>query len=164
MIWTKLKKTSEALLADSLKGRIEYHITRYGSGISCFMARGWITLDKKEIVNFSTIKRFRDSYDLSGEWYSADKQVADTLDLQGVFTRDDFVDALETYVKSPVEVSLLSPNPIVRALAMPDRRLGKRRLSKLSIGESEHQFVETFYRIRCRAEGLLPDARCSRSR
>ena len=75
---------------------------------------------------------------------------------RGVFTRDDFVDALETYVASPVEASLLSPNPILRALAMLDRRLGKRRLSKLSVGENEHQIVETFYRIRCQAEGLLP--------
>ena len=85
MIWTKLKKTSEALLADSLKGRIEYHITRYGPGVSYFMARGWVTFDKNEIVNFSTVKRYRDSCNLSGEWFSADKQVADTLDAQGRF-------------------------------------------------------------------------------
>ncbi len=161
MVWTKLKKTAEALFADSLKGRIEYHLTRYGNGISYFMSRGWITLDKEEIANFSTIKRVRESYELTGEWYSDKQQAIDTLDRRGIFTRDDFVNALEKYVGMQVEDAVQSSNPIIRAIAMFDRRLGKRRIGALSLREDEYRLVTTFYRIRCQAEGLQPETSTS---
>ena len=45
MKWSKLKKAAEALLADALKRRIQYHVTQYGPGDSYTMARGWITFD-----------------------------------------------------------------------------------------------------------------------
>ena len=161
MIWTKLKKTAEALLADTLKGRIEYHLTRYGKGVSYFMSRGWITLDKKEIANFSTIKRIRESYELTGEWYSDEQQTIDILDRRGIFTRDDFVDALEKYIGMQVEDAIQSSNPIIRAIAMFDRRLGKRRIGALSLGEGEYQLVATFYQMRCQAESLQPETNTS---
>ncbi len=157
MIWTKLKKTAEALLSDALKERIEYHVTRYGNGVSDFMARGWVTFDGKEIANFSTIGRIRESYELTGEWYSTNQEAIDTLDKKGMFTRDDFVDALEKYVGMQVEDAIQSSNPIIRALAMFDRRLGKRRISTLSLGEDEHPLVVAFYKIRCQAEALAKE-------
>lgn len=155
MVWTKLKKVVEAHMADSLQGRIQYHLARYGKGVSYFMSRGWITFDKDEIANFSTIKRVRASYTLTGEWYSHDNQVLTYLDKEGIFTRDDFVNALEEYVELQVEDAIRSSNPIIRAVAMFDRRLGKRRLSVLSMTEDEHQLVKTFYKIRCQAEGFV---------
>lgn len=157
MIWTKLKKTTEAFIADRLKGRIEYHLARYGKGVSYFMRRGWITFDKKEIAAFSTIKRVRESYALTGQWYSTDPQAIAHLDKEGIFTRDDFVNALEEYAGLQVEDAIKSPNPIIRAIAMFDRRLGKRRLSALSLRADEHQLVKSFYTIRCQAEGLQPE-------
>jgi len=154
MIWTRLKKTSEALLADSLQGRIEYHLARYGRGISYFMRRAWITFDKEEIAIFSTIKRVRESYELAGEWNSKDPQVIAHLDKEGIFTRDDFVNGLEEYIQLQVEDVVKSPKPIIRAIAMFDRRLGKRRLSSLLLPKDEHQLVKSFYMLRCQAEGL----------
>jgi hypothetical protein len=41
----------------------------------------------------------------------------------------------------------------VQALAMFDRRVGKRRLAKMSV-ENEHPLVRKFYELRCQAEGL----------
>ncbi len=152
MVWTKLKKIVEALMADSLQGRIEYHLARYGKGVSYFMSRGWITFDKDEIANFSTIKRVRESYTLTGEWCSQDKQVLTYLDKEEIFTRDDFVNALEEYVELQIEDAIRSSNPIIRAVAMFDRRLGKRRLSAFSMTEDEHQLVRTFYKIRCQSD------------
>jgi len=52
--WSRLKKATEELLTPSLRGRIQYHITSYGPGESVIMTRVWITLDKQEILNFSS--------------------------------------------------------------------------------------------------------------
>jgi hypothetical protein len=44
MIWSKLKKSLEALLAD-VKKHLQLHLTRYGPGVSSLMNRAWITWD-----------------------------------------------------------------------------------------------------------------------
>lgn len=155
MIWTKLKKIAEALIADTLQGRVEYHLARYGKrGVSSFMRRGWITLDKDEIANFSTVKRVRKVFDLTGKWYSDNARALAYLDEEGIFTRDDFVNGLEEYVGLQVEDAISSSKPIIRAVAMFDRRLGKRRLMTMSLRVDEHRLVKNFYQIRCQAEGL----------
>ncbi len=98
MIWTKLKKAAESLVADSLQGRIQYHLARYGRGISFVMRRGWITFDDCQLGNFSTIKRIRERFARTGDWYSEDAQSEASLDEEGFFTRDDFVNSLEEYI------------------------------------------------------------------
>ncbi len=55
MHWSKLKHTIESKFADSIKGRIELFSTCYRKPNSN-TGRGWITIDKNEIVNFATIK------------------------------------------------------------------------------------------------------------
>jgi hypothetical protein len=58
VIWTKTKRALEALLAESVKKRVRYHVTRYSAGgISYYFTRAWITWDGEEIVNFSTAKQ-----------------------------------------------------------------------------------------------------------
>src|SRR5262245_32132877 len=111
MIWSKLKKRSEELLATSLNGRVKYHLTRYGHGVSAHMTRGWITFDGREILTCSTIKQVRESYQLAGEWYSDKKEVKDELHRQMIFTRDEYVGALEEYVQGTIDDLLQSENP-----------------------------------------------------
>ena len=54
------------------------------------------------------------------------------------------------------EKSLVSKNPLVRILALLDRRLGKRRLLALEESmEQELDWVRAFYVIRMQAEGLM---------
>lgn len=155
MIWSKLKKTAEALLAEPLKGRVAYHLTRYGPGVSHMMTRGWVTFDQDEILNCATSKWIRENHQLTGEWYSHDPQAIERLEEQGIFTRQDFVAALETYVVIKVEAALQSEDPLIRAFAMFDRRVGKRTLQEISFRDDETPFVSKFYRIRCEVEGLL---------
>jgi hypothetical protein len=82
------------------------------------MRRGWITFDGQQIWNFSTIKRFRESFVRTGDWYSVDEQVNSHLDEDGFFTRNDFVNGLKEYIGLQVDDAILSTNPIIRALAM----------------------------------------------
>jgi len=162
MIWTKLKKLSEDLLATSLQSRVEYHLTRYGSGVSAFMTRGWITFDGHEIVSCSTIKHIRKSYYLTGKWYSDEKSTLDELQRQGIFTRQEYVAALSEYIRSPVQSALQSVNPITRAIVLLNRRIGKRTLRQMTFPEDELQIVKDFYCIRCQAEVLYKSLKDTR--
>lgn len=60
MMWSKIKKEVENKFTDKLKKRIRVHITSYGSDIDVkdLYNRGWITVDGKEVVNFSTPEMF----------------------------------------------------------------------------------------------------------
>ncbi len=153
MIWSKLKKVVQGLLADSLQRRMEYHLTRYGPGVSYFMARGWITLDGQEIYNFSTIKQIRQYHDETGNWWP-EKENLEKLHNDSIFSRDDYVDSLEEYVLLDINDALSSSNPLVRAFAMFDRRVGKRRLKTIKLSDDELPIVKNFYHIRCKADGI----------
>jgi hypothetical protein len=56
VIWSKLRKALDELLCETLRGRVQYHYTRYGPGFSHVMTRAWITVDKQELVYFSAIE------------------------------------------------------------------------------------------------------------
>jgi hypothetical protein len=154
MVWTRLKKLSEGLLAPTLRGRAAYHLARYGPGLSGNMVRGWVTLDGHEILSCSTIVQVRSGHALAGTWHSQDPAVAEALHRQGIFTRDEFVEALEMCVAEPVEALLQARQPLVRALAQFDRRVGKRRLRELRAASNEMPVVLNFHAIRREAERI----------
>ena len=154
MIWSKLKKLNQDLLAASLQDRMKFHLTRYGPGVSDLMTRGWITFDGRELVSCSTIKQVREGYRMTGTWHSNEKGALDDLHAEGIFTRDEFVEALEEHVRDPIRAVLRSVNPLARAIALCDRRIGKRSLGQVVFSDTELQVVREFYRVRCLAEGL----------
>lgn len=121
------------------------------------MNRGWITFDQKEIFSCSTIKSAVELHQSTGVWYSHDVQVINSLHRQGVFTLNDFDEALDAVVLLKIEDVLASGNPLSRALAMFDRRLGKRKLEAITVSDEECSVVKDFYLIRCGTEGLLGD-------
>lgn len=172
MFWSIRKKKLEERLANSLKGRIQYHVTRYGPGFSHSQARAWITFDKQELVNFSTISWYLEKLKLSREiqvinhvtdyrdakqkegYYLAYKQAEEILRKRELFTRAFFECSVEEYLNLSIEKVLQSENPLIRGFAMLDRRLGKRRLAKLELDPVETQLVKRFFTLRCEVEQI----------
>ncbi len=175
MKWSKSKKAIESLLADSVKDHVQYHMTRYGrhgGGFSDLMTRAWVTWDGMEIANMSTIKwlhehdalvqqireinhviNFREP-DQSEGYYRAYNEARDILRKQGMISRWTFEKAIDEFLAASIEDALISDNPVVRAFALFDRRLGKRRLAKLEISDTDDQIVRLFSDLRCKAEGM----------
>jgi hypothetical protein len=60
MKWSQLKKRITSQLADSVRNRIDFGTTRYANSYT--MSRAWIRIDKKEILNMSTIDYEHASY------------------------------------------------------------------------------------------------------
>ena len=69
------------------------------------------------------------------------------------YTDDEFCDALAAYRTQDIAASLHSEDPLVRMLAILDRRVGKRTLSALRDTVSQQpEWLQNFYRLRMDAE------------
>ena len=173
MQWSKTRKLLDDRLADSLSGRLRVHLTRYGWARD-EDGRAWVTFDGREMANFCCWTFLSSHYPLARDIREAcgtgpDRTAPDAdragseareiLHRRGIFSEEEFLGALLDYLQLSVDNALRSEDPLVRALAMLDRRLGKRRLRVLSLeSRVEHPLVRQFLGIRLRAEGMENDA------
>ena len=128
MRWSQLKSQIEALRAPALKKRVGLHQARYRYTLEQ-VGRIWLTIDGREVASFDASREF----------------------VEGQALAD-----LKRYLRLSIEDALTSDRPLVRALAVIDRRVGKRRLRSLEIGPEEHPLIREFYQLRCEAEGIPP--------
>lgn len=144
MQWSKLKNQVESYFCDSLKGRVELFTTWYKNGGSPERARGAILVDKNEIFEANTDK-----------WIELQKETSNKeLWNQGIFQYLEFRESLKEYLSLSIGEALFSENVLIRALALVDRRIGKRKLCKIEMPEEEYQLVKFMYKLRCEAEGI----------
>jgi hypothetical protein len=171
MQWSKLKKSVEAHFAPAVAGRVELRSTSYrhvhdGEG------RGWITIDKEEVHDFSTLKYFVERNNLAGgirkanraedwmdpeqraQYFEAGEAADEILEKKGVVSKGWYEWSLREYLELTVEDALASDNFIHRGLAVLDRRLGKRRLKEIELPPTEHPLVQRLLAFRRQAEGL----------
>ena len=126
MRWSQLKTQIEALRAAALKRRVGLHQARYRYTLE-EVGRIWLTIDGREVASFDASRESGDGQALAD---------------------------LKRYLALSIEDALISDRPLVRALAVIDRRAGKRRLRRLEIGPEEHPLVRELYQLRCEAEGI----------
>jgi hypothetical protein len=121
--------------------------------------RAWLTVDGREAASFC-------EFDFENAWRDEGRREGATgrpftnsahatIRSAGVRDKSDLLDALGTCIGSSIEQLLASADPLVRALAMLDRRLGKRRLANLVV-TSEHPLVVKLHRLRCEEEAVRP--------
>jgi len=174
MSWSKLKQQMEGMLADSLQGRIQYHVTHYKMSAGHYEGHGraWITLDGKELCSFSEIEHEKEYYRLAdqlrqisgatdytdpsqqADYYLAWEQAGQILLQKGVYSQAHFCHALREYLSLSISEILQSEDPVIRALGIFDRRAGKRRLMDMEFPGDSFSLAKRFYRIRCEAENL----------
>ena len=87
-----------------------------------------------------------------GYWDYWLKQAESDRLARGILTRWDFNEALFEYLNTSLNDALASTQVVVRALAMLDRRLDRRRFEKLQVPPDEHPLVREFYELRGEAE------------
>jgi hypothetical protein len=131
MQWSKIKSSAESFICDSLKGRIEFFSTWYRNSGKDHIGRATILLDKKEIFEADTWKRIFN---------------------RNEFERLDLHNALIEYSLMSINEAVQSENPIIRGLAMVNRRFGKRSLRNTKLAEDEHEFVKFMFNLRCETE------------
>jgi hypothetical protein len=171
MQWSKAKARVEALLAAKVAARVALRVTGYRAAHDD-EGRGWITVDGEEAWSFCTLRYFVERSKLEqgirlanratdycdpGQreaYYAAGEQAQAILERRGVVGRSYFQRAVEQYPALGVDEALGSENLVHRALAVLDRRLGRRRLAKIEFRTDEHPLVIGLYRFRCSAERI----------
>lgn len=175
MRWSKLKSNLEALRAPAVAGRVALHQARYRY-TNEEVGRVWLTVDGREIASFDTSTYVRRRAELQAQLLEhraaetptgasdrvasleADERAREILRRAGQYDDYEAIADLEAYLSLTIDDALASPSPLVRALAMVDRRIGKRRLRSMRVGQEEHPLVTLLYLLRCEAEGVRTTA------
>lgn len=171
MQWSKLKQLIESRFADSLSGRLQVHLTRY-RWTRDEDGRIWFTLDKIEVASMGcwsfhnqhfplaqAIREsdratdYRDPAQRTG-FSRASEEATQILHQRNVFSEENVLTALREYLQLPIDAAVSSNNVLIQALAMLDRRVGKRRLRFIGAYGVTHPLVRQFLQIRFAAEGL----------
>lgn len=122
MRWSKIKERTADFLCEELCGRLQFYLTSYDKEHR-ERGRGWVTLDGDEI-------------------FSAN----------GAEERQRFYETIVNYPNMAVEEALLSPDPLICALAIADRRVGKRRLQTMKDTNPTHPLVATVLAARLKRD------------
>ena len=146
MQWSKLKARVKDFICPELRDRIDFHLTSYRESHDG-ADKVWITVDGQRVFSCKHYPYERaeaEAYHggLRGE------QVKELLREKEIHRPKDFGDAMRAYLDMPISEAVKSSDPLVKAFALVDRRLGKRRLAKLEITGSEHTLVKVFYELR----------------
>ncbi|MBO4915641.1 MAG: hypothetical protein J5449_10610 [Oscillospiraceae bacterium] len=166
--WSGIRKILEQdRLAPSLHGRVRYFVTRYREAHDD-EGRLAILVDGKELFRAHTfVLTSIDRGDWRAEWakepdlnyfeFWEKTFVRELYEGKGGPTR--FFLAFEEYDTQDIEKSLTSENPLVRALAVVDRRVGKRRLKRFMEQGFSHEpeWLQAIYRLRLEAEGIFSE-------
>lgn len=174
MRWTKTKTLVQNLICERLEKRLDIHATTYNTYGE--QRRIWITLDKKEIFNASSAQFLKEHDKLWEEIKTRSTKpfpeclyecypefignVSDLdysmliLEQKNIFNVEHVYNALVEYPHISIEEALASNNTIIHALAMFDKRVGKRRLRNINFLPDTHPLVVSFYRIRCETENI----------
>lgn len=155
MNWSKVKHDLiEERFSPKLGRRLGLNTTRYTTG-SHWMARSWMTIDGHEIANFSTPDhhaRFGHSAPDWPERIAAHDRTPGQAVEKGEFAHSEFLDACYLYLQSSIDSLWASPHPLLRALAMLDRRVGRRRLLGLD-PQGLHPLAARLWQLRLEVEG-----------
>jgi hypothetical protein len=155
--WNQLKKRYEALIAPSLQGRVKVWATLYRKPATSD-GRGWITVDGEQVHSMADVagdaayRRFAERAAAMEEAAPGTPAAELFRQPESFFSHWEFREALEECVDSGMDELLASQWPLTRALAMLDRRLGKRRFLRLAGIEDEHPLVQRLYHLRAEAE------------
>ena len=142
MKWSKLKSLVESKMSPSLQKRVTIHSTAYGN---CSCGHAWLTFDKEIIANFCTRafwNRVNGSYYRHNNRWMTDNPVPHYVTLlqkksygdmeYGELSRQNVYLSCWEYVHDlSIDDALNSTDPLIQALAVIDKRVGKRRLQTL---------------------------------
>ena len=146
MQWSKLKSRIKSLIAPEVRDRIDFHLTSYRESHDG-ADKVWITIDGERVF---------DCKHYPHEW-AADRaygnglggnEIRSALADVGIHGPKDFGYAMRAYLDMPVDQALQSSDPLVRAFAIVDRRVGKRTLATLDLSGFDHPLVNAFYKLR----------------
>lgn len=159
MQWSKLKSHLFDFVDPELRKRIDFHLIKYrklGDSTNEFL----VYVDGVKIFSASYSRHNIATYVVT-RWtgwqaYDDGKEpyfLEETLNKREIHAPVDITSSIRTYFDLDPQISLHSSDPILRALAMIDKRIGRRTLEALEISAHEHSLIWALYRLRMESRG-----------
>jgi hypothetical protein len=147
MQWSKLKTKVKSFICDELADRVDFYVTSYRKSHDG-VDKVWITFDGQKVF---TIKHYDYAFAERNLYWTTElkqKEIQESLLKNEIYNPQEFGESLAEYLKLPISDSLTSSNPIIKAFAIIDKRVGKRTLEKLEITDSESELIKLFFNLR----------------
>lgn len=150
MRWSKFRRLVLDRFAPALQGRLDLHSAAYGR---CSCGHAWMTYDGRVIANFCTRTH------AIAQGYETTTATPNAMYLTqaagfGEWSRQNAYRSCWAFVHDlSVEQALAHADPLVRALAIADGRVGRRRLAL--VDEGEHALVRLIAAFRRRPAGAV---------
>ncbi len=147
--WSSLRKIlEEDRLCPALRGRVQYFVTTYNIFHHEF-DRFAVRVDKQEWLHGGILEVWK---------HAPERSRGFRMDDSGVYCTGEFREAANIFVSDlSIDEALVHENPIIRMLAVLDRRIGKRRLPEIAAAlDDQPEWLRRFYRLRLDAEGYHP--------
>ncbi|WP_305821120.1 SF0329 family protein [Massilia brevitalea] len=161
MQWSQLRKQLGERLAPGLSNRLDLNQTRYRHAHDQ-EGEFWMSFDKERIFSAGSLTYLsmltttvRAASDRGASWGEAYGQAWPIMEASGHMLLEKINKDLLASLSLAVEDMLVHANPVIRALALADKRFGKRRLAVFDAA-GEHPLVLRVFQLRCQAEGVKP--------
>ncbi len=159
MKWSKLKQMIEESFSDSIRKRVQVHLTSY-RGIDG-NSRSWIVIDGEEKIsldNFTSIIKNGAYFNeltpikdcLTHSEIKKNKRSENKLYEKGEFSSFDFTFMAKQYLQKSAHDSIKSNHPILRTLGVLNKKIGKAKVKELQY--DENPIVAYFAKFRYEAE------------
>jgi hypothetical protein len=146
MQWSKLKARVKERICPELRDRVDFHLTSYRRSHDD-VDKVWITIDGEPLLKMKHYTHLRASYEAYACGLEGDAISSLLAELE-IFHPQAFGSAMRSYLDLPISDALASTNPLIKAFAIIDRRVGKRTLTKLDISEADSTLIRAFYSLR----------------
>jgi hypothetical protein len=165
MKWSQQRKRIRDFICPELRKRIDFHVTSYRESLHD-VGEAWITVDGEKVLGagyYKWWKAFNEVRAQTEEQSTVPGLVASqegasittnypkaerTLLEQEVYETGFFLNSTSDYLNTSLDDALRSSNHFNRALAMVDRRLGKRRFDHIEVTADDPSIVILFYALR----------------
>jgi len=154
MQWSKLRSHLHEFVAPSVLKRIDFHLIRYrklGDATNEFI----VTIDGAKVFSASysrhiiaTYVKERTTRLVSHGDGPEPNEFEKSLMRREIHAPRDITSSIRTYFDLDPRIALSSSDPILKAFAMIDKRIGKRTLKAIKLADDEHSLVKTLYTLR----------------
>lgn len=153
MMWSQLRVKARANLCDRLRDRMDFHVAVYRDSHDSDYGRAWISIDGEQVASWScfeqllhpvALEELKARFPQGWTPLEYDRFVAE----RGICSKKQFTRLMAEYLSMDPQEALGSAVPLTRLLAMSDRRIGTRTLTRFDISKEQDPMVQLVYRLR----------------
>jgi hypothetical protein len=154
MQWSKLRSHLHEFVAPSVRKRIDFHLINYRK-LSELANEFIVTIDGERVFAASTTRHNIETYVKERTSRLASygdgpepNEFEKSLMRREIHAPQDITSSIRTYFDLDPHIALTSSDPILRAFAMIDKRIGRRTLKEIKLAEDDHSLVRVLYSLR----------------